>query len=168
MMIRPARPDDLPRIAEIFGHYVRNTCATFETVAPGVDVWAEKLALTTDRGWPFLVTADDDEVVGFSYCSAWRSQPAYVHTTEESIYLAPGRTGRGLGRPLLTAMIDALEASQVTQLLAVIADAGDPASAALHRRLGFTEAGRLVEVGNKFDRWLDTVLYQRPVGAGDG
>ena len=91
MIIRPARPEDLPRIAEIFGHYVRNTCATFEMAVPSVDAWAGKLALTTDRGWPFLVTADDDEIVGFSYCSAWRSQPAYVHTAEESIYLAPGR-----------------------------------------------------------------------------
>jgi L-amino acid N-acyltransferase YncA len=167
-MIRPATPEDLPRVAEIFGHYALDTCATFEAVPPSVDKWAEKLAVTTDRGWPFLVTADDDEVLGFSYCSAWRTQPAYLHTAEESIYLAPGQTGRGLGRPLLTAMIDALEATPVTQLLAVIADAGDPASASLHRSLGFTEVGRLTKVGNKFDHWLDTVLYQRPMGASDG
>ena len=94
-------------------------------------------------------------------------QPAYLHTAEESIYLAPGSTGRGLGRPLLTAMIDALGATHVTQVLAVIADAGDPASAALHRSLGFSEVGRLVKVGYKFDRWLDTVLYQRAMGATD-
>ena len=110
-MIRPATPEDLPRVAEIFGHYALNTCATFEAVPPTVDTWAKKLAVTADRGWPFLVTADGDEVHGFSYCSAWRTQPAYLHTAEESIYLAPDQTGRGLGRPLLTAMIDALRAT---------------------------------------------------------
>ena len=166
-MIRPATPEDLPRVAEIFGHYALNTCATFETIPPSIDKWAEKLAVTTDRGWPFLVTAHDDEVNGFCYCSAWRTQPAYLHTAEESIYLAPDQTGRGLGRPLLTAMIDALGATRVTQVLAVIADAGDPASASLHRSLGFSEVGRLRNVGYKSDRWLDTVLYQRAMGATD-
>jgi L-amino acid N-acyltransferase YncA len=163
-MIRPATHDDLPRLAEIFGHYALNSCATFETVPPDVHTWAEKLDTTKDRGWPFLVTAEAEDVLGFSYCSPWRTQPAYRQTAEESIYLAPGSTGRGLGRPLLTALIGALEATEVTQLLAVIADAGDPASANLHRSLGFTEAGRLVEVGCEFDRRLDTVLFQRSMG----
>ncbi len=167
-MIRRATPEDLPRVAEIFGHYALNTFATFETVPPTVEKWAEKLAVTTDRGWPFLVTVDGDEINGFSYCSAWRTQPAYLHTVEESIYLGPDQTGRGLGRPLLTAMIEAIGATSVRQVLAVIADAGDPASASLHRSLGFTEVGRLSKVGYKSDRWLDTVLYQRPMGALDG
>jgi L-amino acid N-acyltransferase YncA len=167
-MIRPATSEDLPQVAAIFGHYALNTCATFEAVPPGVDKWAEKLAVTTDRGWPFLVTTEGADVLGLCYCSPWRTQPAYLHTTEESIYLAPEQTGRGLGRPLLTAMIEALRATDVRQVLAVIADAGDPASASLHRSLGFTEVGRLTKVGRKFDRWLDTVLYQRAMDASDG
>jgi len=166
-MIRPATPEDLPRVAEVFGHYARETCATFETVPPSVETWGEKLALTTDRGWPFLVTVEGAEINGFSYCSAWRTQPAYRHTAEESIYLAPDQTGRGLGRALLTAMIDALQEAPVTQVLAVIADAGDPRSASLHLSLGFAEVGRLRKVGYKSGRWLDTVLYQRAMGTAD-
>jgi len=82
------------------------------------------------------------------------------------VYLAPGQRGRGLGRRLLEALLAGCADAGVRQVIAVIADSGDPASAALHRSCGFTDAGRLTRVGYKHGRWLDTVLLQRALRPG--
>jgi L-amino acid N-acyltransferase YncA len=79
---------------------------------------------------------------------------------ENSIFLAPGRTGRGLGRRLLAELQRQCALAGAEQMIAVIADSGDPASAALHRACGFTEAGLLRGVGNKHGRVVDTRLFQ--------
>jgi L-amino acid N-acyltransferase YncA len=167
--VRPLAPDDLGQVADIFGHYVATSGATFEQVPPTVDGWRAKSADIAARGLPFLVAADEDRLRGFAYCTAWRTQPSYVHTAEESIYLAPDSVGQGLGRELLSRLIEQAAAVDIHQLLAVIADTGNPASPSLHRRLGFLEVGRLRRVGFKQGRWLDTMLWQLElVGAGDG
>ena len=51
--------------------------------------------------------------------------------------------------------------------MAVIGDSANCASIRLHERLGFREVGVLRSVGFKFDRWVDSVLMQRDLGAGD-
>jgi phosphinothricin acetyltransferase len=79
---------------------------------------------------------------------------------ENAIYLAPGRTGKGLGRLLLGALLRNCAQAGVEQVIAVIADSGNPASATLHRACGFTEAGLLRNVGRKHGRLIDTLLMQ--------
>jgi phosphinothricin acetyltransferase len=105
-------------------------------------------------------------VLGYAYASPWRPRPAYRHTVEDTVYLSPGHTGRGLGRALLSALLAGCEQAGARQVIAVIADSGEQASVALHGRLGFEPAGRLRRVGYKHGRWLDTVLMQRELGAG--
>ena len=83
------------------------------------------------------------EVAGYAYAGPWRRQPAYRHTVEDSVYLAAGRTGRGLGRALLGPLLARCADAGVRQVVAVIADAGSEASVALHRSFGFVDAGRL-------------------------
>ena len=189
--VRPATPADLPAVAAIFAHYVETSVVTFEETPPPVADWARKLAGLRDRGLPFLVadTADTDgmggmggmggAIAGYAYAAPWRPRPAYRHTAENTVYLSPAHTGRGLGRALMTALLGACAAAGVRQLVAVVVDEhganGDPSttaarpnpSLALHRSLGFAEIGRLTAVGRKHGRWLDTVLLQRPLGAGD-
>ncbi|MYZ37858.1 MULTISPECIES: GNAT family N-acetyltransferase, partial [unclassified Streptomyces] len=113
------------------------------------------------RGLPFLVAEVAGEVAGYAYAAPWRTKPAYRHTVEDTIYLAPGRTGRGLGGALLGALLTGCAEAGIRQVIAVLVDTGDDASAALHRRFGFIDAGRLTGVGNKHGRRLDTVLMQR-------
>ncbi|MBD3003990.1 GNAT family N-acetyltransferase [Streptomyces sp. 5-10] len=169
-VIRDATHADLDAIAAIFGHYVTETVVTFEETPPTVEDWARRLAELTDRGLPFLVaevddgrTASEDDsltVVGYAYAGPWRPKPAYRHTAEDAIYLAPGRTGAGLGAALLDALLIRCAEAGVRQVVAVIADSGSDASAALHRRFGFRPAGLLAGVGHKHGRWIDTHLMQ--------
>ncbi|MEV4292167.1 N-acetyltransferase family protein [Nonomuraea bangladeshensis] len=162
-VIRAAVPADLAAVTAINAHYVANTVITFEETLPTVADWQARLADLTARGFPFLVADVGGEVAGYAYAGPWRPKPAYRHTVEDSIYLAPGHVGRGLGGALLAALIDGATAAGLRRMIAVIADAGDDRSIALHRRHGFTEAGRLTEVGFKLGRWVDTTLMERPL-----
>ncbi len=158
--VRAAGPDDLPAIAGIFAYYVTHSVATFEETPPTVRDWEHKLAGLRELALPFLVAETGAGVAGYAYASPWRPKPAYRHTVEDSVYLAPDWTGKGLGRLLLSALLQRCAQAGARQVIAVIADNGEGASAALHRACGFTDAGRLASVGFKHGRWVDTVLMQ--------
>lgn len=169
--VRGAREEDMASVADLYRHYVRHTVATFADEAPTADDWRARLAELAGRGLPFLVAEDGGEVAGLAYAAPWNLRPAYRHTVEDTVYLAPASVGRGLGRALLGELAERCGRAGVRQMIGVIAtDAGDDgaaegaqgaASLALHRALGFTESGRLRAVGHKHGRWLDTVLMQR-------
>ena len=161
MSVRAAEAGDLPAVAAIYAPYVERTVITFETESPDAGAWAARFDAVTARGLPFLVAESGGAVVGYAYAGPWKERAAYRHTVEDAIYLAPGATGRGVGRALLDALLRACANAGVQQVVAVIADSGDPASTCLHTRCGFREVGRLERVGFKHGRWVDTVLMQR-------
>lgn len=165
-VIRAATPDDAARIAAIYAHHVLHGTATFDTVPISAEAMADKIVGITVRNCPFLVAECDGRVVGYAYAAPFRDRPAYAGTVEDSIYLDPDSTGRGTGKALLLALIDACEAAGFRQMIAV-AGGGEPASVALHAACGFSHTGTMRSVGRKFGRWLDTVYMQRPLGPGD-
>jgi L-amino acid N-acyltransferase YncA len=165
LVIRPAQADDMPTVAAIFAHYVNDTVITFEVRPPSRKDWCGKLRDLGLSGWPFLVATVDSQVVGYAYVMAWRPKPAYRHTVENTIYLAPEHTGRGYGQRLLKELLTRARAADAREVIAVIADTGSPASVALHRRAGFEDVGRLRNVGFKHGQWLDTVLMQSSLDA---
>ena len=160
-VIRAAGPADLEPVAAIFAHYVTTTVTTFEEVPPTGADWRRRLDDLAGRNLPFLVAEDDGAICGFAYASPWRPKPAYRHTVEDTVYLSPGCTGRGIGSALLGTLLAGCAAAGARQVIAVIADTGSDASAALHRRFGFTQAGLLSGVGRKHGRWIDTLLMQK-------
>ena len=162
--VRPFAAGDAAAVAGIYAHHVEHSVATFDLEAPAPAGWLARIAEITGAGWPFLVAVDGPDVIGFGYVSPWRARPAYAATVEDTIYLAPGRSGRGTGRALLGAVLDRAAMAGARQSIAVIADSGDPASQALHRAPGFVEAGRVRRVGFEHGRWLDVVLMQAPLG----
>jgi L-amino acid N-acyltransferase YncA len=164
--VRPAAVEDLEAIAGIFARYVVESVATFEEVPPTVAHWRRQLDDLAARPLPFLVAEVGGEVVGYAYASPWRPKPAYRYTVEDTVYLAPEWTGKGLGRLLLDELLAACAKVGVRQMIAVVADTCDPTSAALHYSCGFVEAGRLQAVGRKHDRWVDTLLLQRDLSTG--
>ncbi len=161
MPTHTATPDDLDAIAEIYAHYVRTSVATFELDPPDHDEWRRRFDAIVGGGLPFLVTERDGAVAGYAYCAPWKSRPAYAATVEDSVYVAPSAVGRGCGSELMRELLDACGSAGIHEVIAVIADSGDPASVALHHRFGFTDAGRLARVGYKHDRYVDTFLLQR-------
>ncbi len=160
-VVRDATDADADAVARIFAHYVATTATTFETEPRNADQWRTLWATLREAGWPHLVGVRDDQVVGFAYISPWRAKPAYRHTVESTVYLAPDATGRGYGRELTRRVLDAATANGAREVIAVIADTGNPASRALHRALGFSDIGTLERVGHKFDRWIDVCLMQK-------
>jgi L-amino acid N-acyltransferase YncA len=165
LRVRTADAVDLDLVAGIYRHYVNDSVATFEETPPGRADWVERHRRTVERGLPFLVAEAGELIVGYAYATAWRARPAYRHTVEESVYVAPWATGNGVGRALLEELVRHCAVCGVREIVAVIVDTGDTASVALHRRCGFEEVGRLARVGHKHGRWLDTLLLQRSLAA---
>jgi phosphinothricin acetyltransferase len=120
-----------------------------------------------ELGLPYLVAHDGGEVLGFAYASLYRPRSGYRFTVEDSVYVAPGMHGRGIGRRLLGEVVARAEALGRLQMLAIIGDSGNSASIGLHAALGFRQIGILQSIGFKFGRWVDTVVMQRALGAGD-
>ena len=164
--IRPSREDDVAAIAAIYGHAVATDTASFELEPPTVAAMGERRAALVDAGFPYLVAEEAGRVLGYAYAGPYRLRPAYRWTVEDSIYVAPDAKGRGVGRVLLGALIARSEALGFRLMVAVMGDAATGASVALHRALGFRDAGVFEGIGWKHGRWLATVQMQRPLGEG--
>ncbi len=166
-LLRPAHEADLPDILAIYAPEVRHGTASWEWEPPDLPELSRRFATQQASGWPWLVAEVDGRVAGYAYAARYRPRIGYAWCVEDSIYVAAWARGRGLGRSLLEALIAACTASGARQMVAVIGDAANLASIALHRACGFEEVGRLRSIGFKAGRWLDSVLMQRPLGVGD-
>ncbi|MBZ9649246.1 N-acetyltransferase family protein [Sphingobium sp. 3R8] len=165
LSVRPATIDDAKAIAAIYAHHVLHGTATYEVVPPTQAETVGKIRMVTGRKWPFLVACDGSEVVGYSYATQFRDRPAYAYACENSIYVAHGQRGCGIGKLLLKALLEAAEGYGFRQMVAVIGG-GEPASVALHGACGFAHVGRLTGMGWKAGRWLDTIYMQIALGGG--
>jgi L-amino acid N-acyltransferase YncA len=164
--IRPATTADIPAIARIYADAVAHGTASFEYEPPGEAEMARRMAELLDNGYPYLTAERDGELAGYAYAGPYRARPGYRFTVEDSVYVAPEAQGRGVGRALLQALIEAAEARGYRQMIAVIGDSEQTASVAMHAAAGFYVVGTLPNVGFKFGRWLDSVLMQRALGQG--
>ena len=164
--IRPATAADIPAITRIYAHAVCHGTASFELEPPDEPEMLRRQRALLDGGYPYLVAESDGTVMGYAYAGPYRTRPAYRYTVENSIYIAPQAHRRGIGRALLDRLITECEARNYRLMIAVIGDAAQTPSIELHRAAGFKMVGAFEAVGYKFDRWLDSVLMQRPLGKG--
>ncbi len=146
------------RIAAIYNHYVRDTVVTFEEAPVAENEMARRIAETT-ASYPWLVSEDDGEVKGYAYASSWKRRSAYRFAAESTVYLAPESVGRGLGRPLYAALIAEMRSRGLHCAIAGIS-LPNPASVALHEKMGFAPIGRFGEVGWKLGRWVDVGYWE--------
>ena len=160
LVIRPYSAADIPAVTRIYGHYVRDTVITFETEEPDEAEMATRFATITHKGHPLLIAEQDGAVIGYAYASTYRPREAYRFTCEDSIYLAPGAIGQGLGGKMLARLIEDSAKAGLKQMLAVIT-AERANSIRLHEKHGFRFIGKYEALGFKFDRWLDIVHMQR-------
>ena len=166
--MRPAVPADIPAIQAIYSHHVLKGLASFEEEPPSVDEMRRRFEDITGRGLPYVVADLAGSVAGYGYCALYRTRSAYRYALEDSVYVRQDAHGRGIGTAILSHLVQRCEALGYRQLIAVIGDSGHAASIALHASLGFLRVGTLRSVGFKFNRWVDSVIMQRPLGTGDG
>lgn len=164
MIVRTARDADLDAIAAIYAHEVTTGISTFDLVPPPRSYWAARLASTEPGDHLLVAEADGPEpggVLGYAYSASYRPRPAYRHTRETSVYLAPAARGQGIGSALYDELLGLLDADDDVHTAVALVALPNEASLTLHRRCGFEEVGVLREVGRKFDTWIDTAWLQR-------
>jgi L-amino acid N-acyltransferase YncA len=167
MNIRPAQPKDAEALAAIYGHHVLHGFGTFEEVPPPAAEMEQRRQAIAARGLPYLVAEAEGKVLGFAYAAPFRLRAAYRYTAEDSVYVAPDTQGRGVGRAVLQAVLDACEQMGLRQVVAVIGDSENAGSIGLHSALGFEPIGVARGFGYKKGRWVDLVLMQKPLNGGD-
>lgn len=162
--LREAREEDMTAVQAIYAHHVLHGTASFEEEPPSLAEMTRRRGVVIGRGLPYLVAELDGAVVGYSYAMPYHARSAYRFTIEDSIYIDHRLTRAGIGRALLSSLIDRCAAGPWRQMIAVIGGSDNAASIALHASLGFCHAGTLRSAGFKFDRWIDSVLMQRGLG----
>jgi L-amino acid N-acyltransferase YncA len=165
--IRPSRDPDLAAITAIYGHHVLHGTGTFETDPPSEAEMTARRADVLAKGLPYLVAEEDGRILGYAYCQWFKPRPAYRFSAEDSIYLHPQAQGKGLGKALLAELERQAEAAGIRKLIAVIGDSANKGSVGVHRTLGFKSVGVIQSCGWKFGKWLDIVLMEKQIGAGD-
>lgn len=164
-LIEAATQADLPEIQAIYAHHVLHGTGTFDEVPASVEDITARHAAGTGAGYPWLVARDATGVLGYAYLSPFRPRSAYRFIAEDSVYVRDDVRGQGVGKALVSALIDHAEAARLTQLLALIGDSENTGSIGVHASLGFVRTGVMRAVGYKFGRWLDVVIMQKRLSA---
>ena len=167
MLIREATDADLPAITHLFNVLIPTDPVAWRDHLADDDEMATWFAGQADAGHPVLVAEIDGRVAGYAYANQFRPRAAYRSTVEDSVYVAHDAIGLGIGQALLNELIERCTALGLRQVLAVIGDSQNAASIGAHRACGFSYVGVMTSVGRKFDRWVDVVIMQRPLGSGD-
>jgi phosphinothricin acetyltransferase len=164
--IRPTRLDDLPRLTEIYNHYVLHSPATFDLEPKTVEQRREWFAQFSTTGRHRLLVAEEAGLVlGYAGTMRWRPKPAYGTTVETTIYCAPESVGKGVGARLYNALFEALSGENIHRIVAGYVPP-NAASGGLHERLGFKPVGTFSEVGYKFGQYWDVCWLERPLRLG--
>jgi len=161
--IRPARHDDLPRLTEIYNHYVIHTPITFDLEPYTVErraAWFAQFALTGRHR--LLVAEYNGQVVGYAGTTQFRVKPAYDTTVETTVYSSHEAVGKGIGRALYAALFAAIAGENVNRIVGGYT-LPNPASQKLHERFGFRPVGVFSQVGCKFGRYWDVAWTERPL-----
>lgn len=164
MEIRPATVADAPAICAIYNHYVVNTTISFEEVSVTDAEMQSRISGVHDSGLPWLVAIDGGAVVGYAYATRWRVRHAYRYSVESSVYVAENQARKGIGERLYAALIAQLRRAGVHLVIGGIAQP-NPASVALHEKMGYVQAALFQEVGFKFGRWVDVGYWQLRLSA---
>ena len=162
--VRDALQADMAAVRDLYVHYVLHSLATFEETPPTLDDMLARRRASVDLGLPYLVAEVGGAIAGFAYAGLYRSRPAYRYAIEDSVYVADGQTGRGIGSALLGELIARCERGPWRQMVAVVGDSANAGSIALHRRFGFELVGTLRSVGLRHGQWVDTPILQRGLG----
>jgi L-amino acid N-acyltransferase len=157
--LRDATEADLPAILAIYNHAVAETTAIWNETLVDLDNRRAWFDQRQARGFPIFVAEVEGKIAGYASYGDWRPFDGFRHSVEHSVYVEKDFYGRGLGRALMTALIDRARTGGIHVMVAAI-EAGNTGSIALHKSLGFRLVGTHHEVGQKFGRWLDLTMME--------
>jgi phosphinothricin acetyltransferase len=167
LIIRDVAPADLPAISAIYAAEVRDHVNTYEYDAPDQAEMQRRMQGIVEAGYPYLVAEVGGQLLGYAYASSYRVRAGYRFTVENSVYVAAGQQGHGIGAALLQRLIAECETRGYRQMIAVIGEPTNTASIRLHEKFGFQLIGVFRGIAWKHDRWLDTMQMQRALGRGN-
>lgn len=156
--IREVSVSDATDIAGIYNWYIENTSVTFEMEPVTAAVMAERIEQAGPHD-PWIVFENANHVLGYAYAAPWKSRAAYAQAKETSVYVHHKFGGQGIGLALMKNLIDKIRSEPIHVLIAGIT-LPNSASVALHEKLGFTPVGQFVQVGYKFDQYIDVGYWQ--------
>jgi L-amino acid N-acyltransferase YncA len=159
MAVRPANPDDASAVAEIYNHYIETSHATFELDLIDASDMLDRMNAGWKVGYPFLVYETEGEITGYAHGRQYRPRRAYLHSIEISVYVKPGHEGRSIGTKLYESLFEEIGKGDFHAVIAGISLPNEP-SIRLHERFGMTKVAHFVEVGYKFERWIDVGYWQ--------
>lgn len=158
-MIRSAISEDAPKLADIYNHYIENTVITFEESCIDSDEMIKRIEAVTEQNLPWLIIEENNLILGYAYASPWKARSAYRFSVEATVYLSPNEHNKGLGTQLYQALFEELKRKPIHTIIGGIT-LPNPASIALHEKLGMHQVAHFKQVGKKFDQWLDTGYWQ--------
>lgn len=165
--LRDATEADMAQVQRIYAHHVLHGLASFEEEPPALDEMLSRRMKVLEFGLPYIVAVDESgRVLGYAYATQYRPRRAYRFTVEDSVYMAEGEQGRGVGKRLLMAVVDRCTDAGFRQMVAIIGNSANAGSIGLHGSCGFRTVGTFENVGFKHGDWRDTVLMQRSLGPG--
>ncbi|CED58555.1 Phosphinothricin N-acetyltransferase, putative [Moritella viscosa] len=159
-MIRIATKQDAEAISHIYNHYITTTVITFEEEVVSSDDIADRIKTTLAAGLPWLIAEEDNIVLGYAYATPWKSRSAYQFSVETSVYLDPNASRKGWGSQLYQALFVQLQHTKVRTVIGGIA-LPNPASIALHEKLGMHKSAHFSKIGYKFNQWIDVGYWQK-------
>jgi L-amino acid N-acyltransferase YncA len=157
--IREAVEIDLPGMLVIYNDIILNTTAVYDYEPHTLAMRQQWFATKKQQGFPVFIAEEEGAILGFSSIGPFRAWAAYKYTVENSVYVATGARGKGIGKLLMPPLIEATRQRQLHTMAAGI-DATNEASIRLHTHFGFVEVAHFKEVGYKFDKWLDLKFLQ--------
>lgn len=157
-MIRKIQPQDIQAITDIYNFYVAHSTATFDLTPLTLAEMQTRLDAITAHH-PCFVFDTEGEIAGYCYAHPWKERAAYSQTWETTVYVAPGKERKGIGKQLMNKLIETCRQAECHSLIACITE-GNEASCRLHEVLGFTQVSCFKEVGFKFGKTLGIVDYQ--------
>ena len=161
--IREASQEDTKELLAIYKPYVEKTAITFEYEVPSEEEFANRIANTLKK-YPYLVAVDEkNEIIGYTYASAFKSRKAYDWAVETSIYIKEGRHGEGLGKLLYQKLENILKEMGICNMCACIAYP-NPSSEAFHERLGYKTVAHFHQCGFKMGKWYDMIWMEKFIG----
>lgn len=167
--IEPAKVTDAQELLAIYKPYVEHTAISFEYVAPSVEEFAKRIENTLKR-FPYLVAKRGDEIVGYAYCSPFKTREAYDWCVETSIYVKENNKQEGIGKLLYEKLEQVLARMGILNVSACIAYPAneDPYltmdSIYFHEKLGYKEVAKFHKCGYKFKRWYDMIWMEKMLG----